>query len=233
MSSWVNDQYKTNLPAAVLKSPRSFGCFIKGVECALNEWVTYISTESGFVREREDVVKRLCGVMQTASKDTIEKTRSLMFIAHQIVSDLEELVSRDGERGLSPFLGDFIAPGYGGREGFTAMDHKEILGREYGGPGYRDWSDKTSPAYFVEVCQMLEKYMETKMDKLMLAMLGLEKTEGRIRVTMTGRYISLSDFEHKMCKLYIGCMRSRGTRNSGAPKPWRDYCWPSKKDDTV
>ena len=75
--------------------------------------------------------------------------------------------------------------------------------------------------------------MVTKMDPLMLAMLGLEKTEGHIRVTLTGRYITHSDFEHQMCKLYIGCMRSRGTRNSGAPKPWRDYCWPSKKDDTV
>jgi hypothetical protein len=64
-------------------------------------------------------------------------------------------------------------------------------------------------------------------------MLGLKKIEGGIVVALNWRYLSLSDFEHQMCKLYIGCMRSRGTRSSGAPKPWRDYCWPSKNGDTV
>jgi hypothetical protein len=64
-------------------------------------------------------------------------------------------------------------------------------------------------------------------------MLGVRKVFGCIQVTLTGRYISLSDFEHLMCKIYMGCMRSRGTRNGGAPKPWRNYCWPSKNEDTV
>jgi hypothetical protein len=73
--------------------------------------------------------------------------------------------------------------------------------------------------------------MEEEMDPLMLAMLGVQR--GCLVVTLTGRHMSISDFEHIMCKVYMGCGRSRGTRNGGAPKPWRDYCWPSKKGDTV
>jgi hypothetical protein len=156
-----------------------------------------------------------------------------MFIAHQIIADLEELVSKDDHRGSSPFTGVFIWPGYGGKEGYTAMDHSLILGRECTGSGYKDWNNKKSPGYFVDMCTILKKDVETKLDPLMLAMLGLQKIGAHVRVKLTGRDISLADFEHQMCKVYMGCMRSRGTRNSGAPKPWRDYCWPSKKEDTV
>ena len=171
--------------------------------------------------------------MQTASQDTNEKTSSLMFITHQIVADLEELVSKIGDWGVLPFRGDFVWPGYGGREGFTAMDHKQILARECSGPGYKDLNTKKSPGYLTDLCQILKQDMEREVPNLMLAMLGVEKVKGLLRVTLTGRYISLSDFEHLMCKVYMGCTRSRGTRSGGAPKPWRNYCWPSKNEDTV
>jgi hypothetical protein len=233
MKGWLNDQYKTNLPAAVLKSPKSYGGFLQGVESALDQFIMYIKTRSCVPPDREDVIRKLCGILLIASWYTNEKTTSLMFIAHQIVADLEELVSKDGCRGESPFPGVFVWPGYGGKEGFTAMDHKQILGRECLGPGYKDWSTTKSPAYFVEVCQNLKQEMENELPESMLAMLGVEKVGGIIKVCLNGRHISLSDFEHLMCKVYMGCMRSRGTRNGGSPKPWRDYCWPSKKEDTV
>jgi hypothetical protein len=233
MISWLTDQYKTNLPEAVLTSPKSFGLFLQRAAAAFDEFVTYMSEGICAGQGREDVVRRLCGVLQTASQGTNEKVSSLMFIAHQIVADLEELVSKDGERGASPFFGDFCWPGYGGKEGFTAMDHKQILGRVCSGPGYKVWNIKTSPGYFVELWTTLKLEMENGLHKLMLAMLGVEKVDGCIRVCLTGRSISLSDFEHLMCKVYMGCMRSRGTRSGGAPKPWRNYCWPSKSEETV
>jgi hypothetical protein len=233
MTNWLNDQYKTNLPAAVVKSPSSHGCFLQGVVAELDGLVDYIKTRDGTRRDRGDVVKKLCVIFDSACRGTTEKVSSLMFISHQVIADLEEMVSNDGSRGMSPFGGNYVSHGYGGREGFTAMDHKNLLKRDCTGSGYRNWHEQRSPQYFVELCDILRKEMEEEMDELMLAMLGVEKVGGRIVVTLTGRHMSLVDFEHMMCKVYMGCMRTRGTRNGGAPRPWRDYCWPSRRDDTV
>jgi hypothetical protein len=106
MTDWVNGQYKSNFWEAVLKSPRSYGGFIQGVEADLDKFVTYISTSSGVLLAREDVVKKLCLILKSACKGMDEKTSSLMFISHQIIADLEELVSDNNERGASPFTGE-------------------------------------------------------------------------------------------------------------------------------
>ena len=218
---------------AVLKSPHSHGVFLQSALADLDEFIAYISDVNGVKRAREAVVKKLCGILKLACKGSKEKTSSLMFIAHQIIADLEEFVSNNDDRGASPFTGDFIWPGYGGKEGFTAIDHETILGRICSDPGFKDWHDTYSPLYFGEMCLSLRKYMEHDLNRLMLAMLGVEKVAGRIKVQLTGRFITNSDFEHLMCKVFMGCMRSRGTRNGGVPKPCRNYCWPSKQGDTV
>ena len=217
MIGWLNDQYKTNLPCAVQKSPHSFGIFLEGVVANLDEFIVeYTRPNNGIAKAREEVVNSLCYILQLACKGTREKRSSLMFIAHQIIADMEELISEDNERGRSPFIGDFICPGYGGKEGYTAMEHDTVFGRECFGPGYKDWNDKHSPKYFLEMCQRLREHMENDMDKLMLAMLGVEKVTGGVRIILTGRFITNTEFEHIMCKAYMGSMRSRGTRKGGA-----------------
>ena len=50
-----------------------------------------------------------------------------MFVAHQIVADLEELLSIDGDTYASPFFGELVCPGYGGKSGFSVIDHELLF----------------------------------------------------------------------------------------------------------
>ena len=172
--------------------------------------------------------------MNVSSKAHKEKRENLMFISHQIVADLEELISSDKERGLSPFNGEYVWPGYGGRQGFLAIDHNSLLGRSCKGAGYNSWNEKHSPAIFMEVCRKLVESVDGKLTPLDLALLGLEKMDDkRVRRRLTGRIVSLNDIEHMLCKIYLSCARSRGSRNRGVARPWRNFCWPPKRADTV
>ena len=76
--------------------------------------------------------------------------------------------------------------------------------------------------------------MEEKLTPFDLAILGLKKTaDGRVRVKLTGRVVSMNDIEHMLCKIYLSCARSRGSRSRGVARPWRNFCWPPKRADTV
>ena len=50
-----------------------------------------------------------------------------MFISHQMVAVLEEVVSLAGDSSASPFEGQFVWPGYGGKAGFSVIDQQRVL----------------------------------------------------------------------------------------------------------
>jgi hypothetical protein len=86
----------------------------------------------------------------------------------------------------------------------------------------------------MEICRKLVECLEATLTPFDLAILGLEKkTADRVRVKLTGRIVSLNDIEHMLCKIYLSCTRSRGSRNRGVARPWRNFCWPPKRADTV
>jgi hypothetical protein len=198
----------------------------------LEKIVQLIKQEGGI--DRATLVMELCQLMNMSSKAHNEKRASLMFISHQIVADIEELISADTARGVSPFEGEYVWPGYGGRQGFIAIDHDSLLGRSCKGAGYTSWNEKHSPEIFLEVCRKLVESVEATLTPFDLDLLGLEKIgSDRVRVKLTGRVVSLNDMEHMLCKIYLACARSRGSRNRGVARPWRNFCWPPKRVDTV
>ena len=78
---------------------------------------------------RESIVKLVCQVLKESAKGHQERTESLMFIAHQMVADWEEVLSNEGDSSASHFSGDYVWPGYGGRAGFSVIDHELVLER--------------------------------------------------------------------------------------------------------
>ena len=72
-----------------------------------------------------------------------------------MIADLEEVVSGNNEHGTSPFTGTYIFAGYGGKQGFIALDHTDLLDRSCSGPGYRKWNENHSPLLMVEACERL------------------------------------------------------------------------------
>jgi hypothetical protein len=218
---------------AVRASPRSYSAYLSHVEKELDKFVELV--KSGQINNREKAVKRLASILQTAGiGGEQEKEGRSMFMAHQMIADMEEVISGEGGDGTSPFMGDYIWAGYGGKQGFIALDHAEIMNRECVGPGYKRWNDKHSPLLLVEACNNLKGQLENEVDEVHLALLGLERTKDRgVVVRLTGRQLRLTDIEHMLCKVYLSCTRTRGSRNHGASRAWRNFCWPPKRKNTV
>jgi hypothetical protein len=151
-----------------------------------------------------------------------------MFMAHQMIADVEELVSGKNGRGRSPFGGNFIWAGYGGTQGFIALDHISILNRDCEGPGYKRWHVDHSPPFLRDVWENLLNQLENELDQVHLSLLGLQKVDGKgVVIALTGRILGFTDIEHMLCKVYLACTRARGSRNHGASRAWRNFCWPS------
>jgi hypothetical protein len=232
MTAWLSEQFKESLPSAVRASPQSYGLFLVAVEKCLDAFVRLL--KGGILSSREGVVKKLCSILRGAGGHNKDKESHIMFIAHQMVADLEEVISMEGFPGKSPFEGEFVWAGYGGKQGFIALDHADVMGRECNGPGYRKWDNKHSPKLLMEACCKMKEHVEEELDDAHISLLGLKKTKnGRVVVSLTGKWLSLSDMEHMLCKVYLACSRSRGSRNHGASRAWRNFCWPSKRSDTV
>ena len=98
--------------------------FLAGVEKELDAFVGLI--KGGGLSDRDAVVKRLSSILQAASSRNQEKESNTMFMAHQVVADLDEVSSGEGGFGTSPFEGDYIWAGYGGKQGFLALDHTDV-----------------------------------------------------------------------------------------------------------
>ena len=157
-----------------------------------------------------------------------------MFMAHQMVADVEELVSGKNGRDTLPFGGNFIWAGYGGTQGFTALDLSSILNRNCEGPGFKRWHHDHSPPLLREACENLLFQLEQEVDPVHLSLLGLEMVHGTgVVIALTGRILVYTDIEHMLCKVYLACTRARGSRNHGASRAWRNFCWPSLLKFTV
>jgi hypothetical protein len=232
MTKWFSDQFKKAIPLGVKESPLSYAAF-------LNEFVRQISKiikaiRSSIAIERKIIVKLICQIMNESSKGHPKKTESLMFIAHQIVADLEEVLSISADSSASPFAGDYVWPGYGGKAGFSVIDHDLVLKRMCTGPGFKRWNTTYSPKLFMEVCLCLKKYICEVLNDFDLALLGLERVRAvTVIVKLTFRYVTVNDIEQMLCKVYLAGGRSRGSRNHSISRTWRDYCWPPRRNDTV
>jgi hypothetical protein len=232
MTAWLTDQLKESLPSAVRLSPKSYSMFLTEFVKHLNGLIRSIKT--GELRKREEMVKKVFLIMRESNVGDHDKNSKLMFMSHQLVSDLEEVTCGNDGDGTSPFVGNFICAGYGGQQGFIALDHSQLMDKECKGVGYKSWNSTHSPQYMLEACQNLKQHVENELDDVHLSLLGLEKVGGLgVVIRINGRRLGLTDMEHMLCKVYLACTRTRGSRNHGASRAWRNYCWPSKKADTV
>ena len=232
MSPWLSEQFKESLPFAIRASPKSYSEYLANVEGELDDFVELIKSEDH--RDREAVVKRLSSILHAASTVGKQENRAnCMFMSHQMIADLEEVVSGPAGRGTSPFTGDYVWAGYGGKQGYIALDHSVLMERDCSGPGYKRWHNDHSPKLLIEACQKLRGNLENEVDDVHLSLMGLRKTGNKVRVRLTGRRLGLNDVEHMLCKVYLSCTRARGSRAHGTSRAWRNFCWPPKRQDTV
>jgi hypothetical protein len=87
MTAWLSDQFKESIPRTVRASPRSYSLFLSSVEKQLDEFVEMV--KGGKLVSREDVVKRMCVILQSSCMGNKEKESSNMFLAHQLIADME------------------------------------------------------------------------------------------------------------------------------------------------
>ena len=71
MAAWLSEQFKESLAEAVRASAKSYANFLKYMEKDLDGLVGLI--KDGEVKDKKQVVKRLCSIMQFASKGKQEK----------------------------------------------------------------------------------------------------------------------------------------------------------------
>jgi hypothetical protein len=232
MREWLSEQFKESLPYAVKASPKMYSEFLAHIEMNLDAFVRAIKSEQ--IINREAIVIKFCSIVHGASIGKQEKVANSMFMSHQVIADLEEAVSGKSGRGTSPFSGDYIWAGYGGKQGFIALDHSECMKRECVGPGYKKWHETHSPPLLQEACKKLKATLDLDIDEVHLSMMGLKRQDStHVVVAMTGRRLSFTDIEHMLCKVYLSCTRARGSRNHGASRAWRNFCWPPKLKYTV
>ena len=155
------------------------------VEGKLDSFVRLI--KSGDIQEREAVVKSFSSILHGATTMGKQENEShCMFMSHQMIADLEEVISGPAGHGTSPFTGDFIWAGYGRKQGYIALEHQEIMGRDCSGPGCKRWNKKHSPLLLKEACQKLKGKLEWEVDEVYLSLLGLQKTRDTVLVRLTG-----------------------------------------------
>jgi hypothetical protein len=232
MTQWLIDQFKKAIPMSAKESPESYASFLHAFIREIPKIIAAMKSDK--TPSRESIVRLVFSVLKNASKGHKERTDASMFIAHQIVADLEELLSHDVDSYSTPFQGDFVWPGYGGKSGFSVIDHELLLKERCVGSGYKRWNPVRSPFLFLKVCLVLEIHMEEELSDLEICLLGLKRlSNGRLVIKMTNRYLSVTDIEHMLCKVYLAGGRSRGSRNQSISRTWRNYCWPSRRQDTV
>jgi hypothetical protein len=176
MSAWICAQFTESLPGAVRESPKSYSSFLCLVEKELGELVRRVL--NGELKNREAVVTNLCSIIRRAGIGVYEKYSNGMFMSHQIIADVEEVISGLGGVGNLLFEGDYLWAGYGGQQGFMALDHDEVFNCQCKGPGYKKWNKNHSPSLMKNACLILKRHVENNVDIRALSLLGLEKIVG-------------------------------------------------------
>ena len=128
LGGWINDQFDETLPKAAKSTPRTLSSFLRSVSNKLDEFIEQAVKPGEVGRpSREEVVTRLAKIMYAGSISREEKMSCCMFLAHQVIADLEEFAVDSMATKESPFTGNFVFAGYGCGQGFSTLDHRQVL----------------------------------------------------------------------------------------------------------
>ena len=140
----------------------------------------------------------------------LQSGKSLSFIAHHVIADLESV--------FPEFAGEITYDSIGFGSGSLFGLH--CLARS---------SKKRGPkAKFEYLHEELSAKM-LKLDPIVLEILGwkLDEELGRVVSIVTGRAFSMTDTEHICCKVYVCIANSHPSRTiSDTPRCSSGYCWP-------
>jgi hypothetical protein len=209
----TSDQFSSSLPSTVKK----LSSFLDVTTC-IRDNIEKVTEQLHQLCQRTDSTTRERAVMKVKKfiQEHIgsgkENDGGTMFVAAQIVADLEELY------GL--IFGDVmvIHTGYGGKQGAKAIRSKRIGGK----------ANKLTPT---ETCRLILDNIDLVPDDR-LPLNGWVRTgAGDIVNKSNRRKVNLVDCEHICCKVYVFIVSTLANRMCNIRNPWRPSCHPTPVDD--
>ena len=209
LSRWISDQHAHAIPKET-QNFTGFSLFIKRIATKLEDVLEKMLEEAGDNNRQRYKASTILRDLLLESSQVGDREHKLNFMAHQVLSDVEEIFDEPFGR-VEP---QCVHAGSGAEQGFKMLRNK---------------NNDEAPKDLEQALCLIMKYMREVATKNDLEIMGYQRNgdDNIIQNKVNGRPFNATDAEHFLCKLWVVAKytlpASTITRQPKATKP---HCHP-------